>query len=175
MCFRKGNVWISRACLNSCWINVNYSLLRFFLFFYLFIYLFIVIFFSSFSCLPGAVNYTAADSSCERKNDLFNQQAKEHTNSFPEDNEEERPSSLRRLVSNFAASTTAHGVANIAAAKSLPKRMVWLVVTVALYAVLLLMCCQLIVRYKMKPVVSRMEMSFEEVQKRAPISVTGRS
>ena len=175
MCFRKGNVWISRACLNSCWINVNYSLLPFFLFFYLFIYLFIVFFFSSFSCLPGAVNYTAADSSCERKNDLFYQQAKEHTNSFPEDNEEERPSSLRRLVSNFAASTTAHGVANIAAAKSLPKRMVWLVVTVALYAVLLLMCCQLIVRYKMKPVVSRMEMSFEEVQKRAHISVTGRS
>ena len=174
MCFRKGNVWISRACLNSCWINVNYSLLPFFLFFYLFIYL-LLFFFSSFSCLPGAVNYTAADSSCERKNDLFNQQAKEHTNSFPEDNEEEPPSSLRRLVSNFAASTTAHGVSNIAAAKSLPKRMVWLVVTVALYAVLLLMCCQLIVRYKMKPVVSRMEMSFEEVQKRAPISVTGRS
>lgn len=157
---RKGNVWISGACLNSCWINVNHGLWPFFSFF----------FFSSFSYLPGAVNYTAADSSCESKSDLCNEQAKEDTNSFPEDKEEERPSSFRRLVSNFAASTTAHGVANIAAANSLPKRMVWLVVTVALYSVLLLMCLQLIVRYKSKPVVSRMEMSFEEVRKRAHFS-----
>lgn len=170
-----------RKCMNKqsmLKFLLNQRKLQSFTFFSVFLFIYLLIycyFFSSFSCLPGAVNYTAADSSCERKNDLFYQQAKEHTNSFPEDNEEERPSSLRRLVSNFAASTTAHGVSNIAAAKSLPKRMVWLVVTVALYAVLLLMCCQLIVRYKMKPVVSRTEMSFEEVQKRAHISVTGRS
>ena len=115
-----------------------------------------------FSFIPGAVNYTD-NTNRDGRSVLRSQRTENLQQPSIDDQEEERPLSFGKLVSNFANSTTAHGVANIAAAKSLPNRMVWLVVTAALYAVLLWMSSELVVRYMNKPVVSRMEMSFEEV------------
>lgn len=117
----------------------------------------------SFSFIPGAVNYKI-NNDYEERNALRNQRNTELQQQAAEDQEEKRHSSFKNLVSSFAASTTAHGLGNIAAASSFRRRMVWFVVTVGLYIVLFWMCAELVMRYMDKPVVSRMEMSFEEVK-----------
>lgn len=119
---------------------------------------------TSFSLIPGAANYTDIDH-YERRKVFQNQLSTELHQQSTEDDGEERPSSFKKLLSTFAASTSAHGVGNIAAAPSLPRRVLWLAVTVGLYSVLLVMCVALVIRYVDKPVVSRLEMSFEEVRK----------
>ena len=68
-------------------------------------------------------------------------------------------------MSHYAATTTAHGVGRIADAKSsLVRRLIWSLVSVGLYATVFWMCIALVVLYMEKPVVSRTEMSFEEVR-----------
>ena len=84
----------------------------------------------------------------------------------PEDPEEKRQVSFKKLLSSFAANTTAHGVGRIAAASNLPKRVLWCVVSVGLYTAMFWMCTELVLLYVDKPVVSRMETSFEEVRER---------
>lgn len=119
-----------------------------------------------FSGIPGVVNYTdiSANSLCQGNRVELEQRTTELQQDSTADLEEpRRPSSFRERLSTFAASTSAHGVGNIAAASSLARRVVWFVVTVVMYAALFMMCASLVMRYLTKPVVSRMEMSFEEV------------
>ena len=120
----------------------------------------------SFSFIPGAVNYTDNNgNSLDERSVMHNHQTTKLRQQTTEDHEEKEPSSFKKLFSSFAASTTAHGVSNIAAASSLPRRVVWSVVAIGMYVMLLVMCVRLVMRYLDKPVVSRMEMSFEEVRK----------
>lgn len=112
--------------------------------------------------IPGAVRGT--ENHVAVRGFHHNQRTEElHEN--PGDPKEEKQVSFRKLLSNFAATTTAHGVARIAAASNLPKRVLWCLVSVGLYAAMFWMCTELVLRYVDKPVVSRMEMSFEEVGK----------
>ncbi|EDO34532.1 predicted protein [Nematostella vectensis] len=66
------------------------------------------------------------------------------------------------LIRDFAASTTAHGIGKVFAADSMVRRALWLLGCLTVYAVMIFMCAQLLVRYLEKPVVSRVEVSYEE-------------
>ena len=93
---------------------------------------------------------------------------KKHTTELqetPEDPGEEKPTSFKKLLTHFAATTTAHGIGRIADASSALRRVLWCAVSVGLYAAMFWMCILLVIRYRDKPVVSRTEMSFEEVRK----------
>ena len=112
--------------------------------------------------IPGTVSVT------ENHVEITGIHHNQHTNEVHEnqgDPKEERQVSFRKLLSNYAATTTAHGVGRIAAASNLPKRVLWCLVSVGLYAAMFWMCTELVLMYVDKPVVSRMEMSFEEVRK----------
>ena len=127
-----------------------------------------------FSFIPGAVIYADNNGNSLDERSISHNQG---TTKLPpqqstEGHEEKEPSSFKKLFSSFAASTTAHGVSNIAAASSLPRRVVWSVLTIGMYVMLLVMCFSLIMRYMDKPVVSRMEMSFEEVRKLEITAIT---
>ena len=120
----------------------------------------------SYSFIPGAVIYTDNNgNSLDERSVMHNHRTTKLRQQTTEDHEEKEPSSFKKLFSSFAASTTAHGVSNIAGASSLPRRVVWSAVTIGMYVMLLVMCVRLVVLYMNKPVVSRMEMSFEEVRK----------
>lgn len=109
------------------------------------------------SLIPGAVSCTDDHVAIIHRNQPTNEH---HEN--PGDTKEERQISFKNLLSNFAATTTAHGVGRIAAASNLPKRVLWCVVSVGLYTAMFWMCTELVLLYVDKPVVSRMETSFEE-------------
>lgn len=115
------------------------------------------------SLIPGAVSCT--ENHVAIKGIHHNQPVTElHENSG--DPKDETQVSFKKLLSSFAATTTAHGVGRIAAASNLPKRILWCIVSVGLYTTMFWMCTELVLLYVDKPVVSRMETSFEEVSKR---------
>ncbi|XP_068692090.1 acid-sensing ion channel 1C-like [Montipora foliosa] len=117
-----------------------------------------------FSRIPGARDFPVSKGNTSLKRSILlpGQQTISHQQEATTDHKERELSSFREVLSTFADSTSAHGVGNIAAASSLPRRLVWFVITVGLYVMLIWMCISLVMRYLEKPVVSRMEMSFEE-------------
>ncbi|PFX30949.1 Amiloride-sensitive sodium channel subunit gamma-2 [Stylophora pistillata] len=114
----------------------------------------------NYACIPGAVGYS------ENSSEIKEFPLKKKTTEIQEsqgDFDKAEPSSFKKLLTHFAATTTAHGVGRIANAKSsLVRRLVWSLVSVGLYATLFWMCIALVVLYVKKPIVSRTEMSFEE-------------
>ena len=117
-----------------------------------------------YSLIPGAVQL-------RKKYDVDNpkpfgtDQNTSQQNLFPKETNDNQMTSFRTLLSSFAVSTTAHGFERIATASSLPRCVLWCVISVGFYVILSWMCAVLVLRYSNKPVVSRMEMSFEEVTK----------
>ncbi|KAJ7385277.1 hypothetical protein OS493_016348 [Desmophyllum pertusum] len=71
-----------------------------------------------FAFIPGAVSYT--ENNYNEPKDVPRKQRTTELQQTPEDPAEERLTSFRELLSNFAATTTAHGVGKIAGASSLP-------------------------------------------------------
>ena len=130
-----------------------------------FIFIISVLFATPYSRIPGAIDFPVSKGNTSLKRSILlpGQQTISHQQEATTDHKEREPSSFREVLSTFAASTSSHGVGNIAAASSLPRRVVWFVITVGLYVMLIWMCVSLVMRYLEKPVVSRMEMSFEEV------------
>ncbi|XP_078379821.1 acid-sensing ion channel 2-like isoform X1 [Oculina patagonica] len=112
-----------------------------------------------FALIPGAVSY---NNNYNATKDVHPKQRTTELQQTLEDPGEEGRVSFRTLLTNFASTTTAHGVGRIAEGSSLLRRVMWFVVSAGFYAVMFWMCIQLVQRYLDKPVVSRMEMSFEE-------------
>ena len=80
-----------------------------------------------------------------------------------EDKQNRTKRTWKSLIYDFAASSTAHGIGRIAAGDTLLKRGTWIVICLAVYAALFWFCSVLIVQYMNKPVITKVEMAFEEV------------
>ena len=70
----------------------------------------------------------------------------------------------KNLIHDFASSSTAHGIGRIAAGDTYFKRGAWVILCLGVYTTLFWLCSTLIVTFKNKPVITKMEVSFEEVR-----------
>ena len=77
--------------------------------------------------------------------------------------EQKRPT-WRQLISDFAHSTSAHGIGRVAAAETYIRRGMWLLICLGVYTALFWYCVSLVIKYTGKPMISKVDIAFEEVK-----------